>query len=70
MTNEVKMQFPCGQQCTLLHNKMDLNKHFIVTLQRNVGGGTAGAQGGGGCLETYSQDRTLRKKLWDAQWQG
>ncbi len=48
MTNEVKTQFPCGQQCTLLHNIMDLNKHFIVTLQRNVGGGTAGAHGGGG----------------------
>jgi hypothetical protein len=40
---------------------MDLNKHFIFTLHRNVGEGTAGAHGGGGCLETYGQDRTLRK---------
>ncbi len=29
---------------------MDLNKHFIATLQRNVGGGTAGVRGGGGVL--------------------
>jgi hypothetical protein len=30
-------------------------------LQRNLGGGTAGARGVGGCLETHGQDRTLRK---------
>ncbi len=48
MTDEVKMQFPRGQQRTLLHNIMDLNKHFIVTLQRNVGGGMAGTRWGGG----------------------
>ncbi len=48
MTDEVKMQFPRGQQHTLLHNIIDLNKHFIVTLQRKMGGGTARAHGGRG----------------------
>jgi hypothetical protein len=59
MTNQVKMQFPRGQQ--LLYYITNLNKHFIVTLQRNVGGGTNGARGG--YLETHGQDRTLRKHM-------
>jgi hypothetical protein len=50
------------------NSRWALNKHFIVTLQRNVGGGMAGARGGG-CLEIHGQVRTFkdiqspRKKL-------
>jgi hypothetical protein len=34
--------------CITYSTVMDLNKHFIVTLRRNVGGGAAGVRGGGG----------------------
>ncbi len=47
MTDKVKMQFPRGQQRTLIYNITDLNKDFIVTLHRNVGGGTLARMGGG-----------------------
>ncbi len=63
MTNELKMQFPSGQQHTLLHNIMDLNKHFIVMLHRNVGPGMAGARGGGGVPSDPWPGQDFKEKI-------
>jgi hypothetical protein len=43
---------------SVLYNIMDLNKHFIVTLHRNVGREEGWLAWGG----TFKE-----KKLWDAQ---
>jgi hypothetical protein len=46
-----------------------LNKHFIVTMQRNMDGGTTGAHGGGGCLGPMARSELFRMWLMEiAAW--